>query len=162
MTRLAFEGERPAVAVHHRGASDAQPLPSPAPHLFGSEEGLEDALANGPWNAAAVVLDIDAREGAFTGRPHPNSAPEVRAPHRVLDGLTGIDQQLEDGLVQLPEVAADERQLAELRLEVGEAPESVRGHDQRRRHRAVQVGRRLLGAVGLGKLLHRPDDGRPS
>ena len=43
----------------HNIMRQTQPQTRPLPGRFGGEEGLEDFIADGFWNAIAVVLDLD-------------------------------------------------------------------------------------------------------
>ena len=71
---------------------------------FGGEEGIEDPLADGVWDAAAGVGDADlASVAVATGRHGDRTpAPFLRA---VTDGVGGIDHQVQDHLVEFPDVA---------------------------------------------------------
>ena len=76
----------------------------------------------------------------------------------VLDGVRGVDDQVEEDLVDVAAVAHHRRQVAEVGVDVGDVLVLVRGHDQRVAQGAVEVERPLLCRRRVRELAHRAHD----
>src|SRR6476619_6043934 len=97
--------------LDHHGVRDGEPLAGAASDRLGGEERLEDPLACPLGNAAAGVLDTDLGPVVYAARRDGDDALGARplAAH-VGNRVRGVDQQVEDYLVELAGQTGNERQ----------------------------------------------------
>src|SRR4051812_33085249 len=112
----AREIEAASVSLDHHRARDGQALPRTAPHVFGREEGVEDGILNRVRNPIAVVGDLDQHVGAYDrGADTDSAAPTATA---ILYRVRGVDQQIQEYLIELTHVTRHERKVAQIELDV--------------------------------------------
>jgi len=73
--------------------------------------------------------------------------------------MRGVDDEVDEDLVELAQMTGNVRQLAQIELHVGHVLGLVADDLRGAGDGAVQVSRLLLLAVRVRELLHRPDDG---
>ena len=99
--------------VDHGRIDDGQALAGALADRLGGEEGIEDAAADGLWNAAAVVGDADG--DVPLARPFDRDADVALVAHaalqRVGHGMRRIDHQVEDHLADHVAHAVQRRQV---------------------------------------------------
>ena len=93
------------VLIHDNGAADGKPLPAPLAYLLGGEERVENAISNAIGNAATGVLDLDTHGVTVVGGPHPDHAPVAGVADHIADGVSSIDEQVQEHLVEIAHVA---------------------------------------------------------
>ncbi len=82
--------------------------------FLGGEKRLEGALAHAFRHADAVVLDLNFRPGRVKARAQ-NNAPRLTGILTLMDGLSGVLQQIEQHLLQL---VGRRRHRAQIRIEL--------------------------------------------
>src|SRR5579883_1669274 len=153
----ALEGDGAAVLVDDDRAGDREALAGAAADFAGGEIRLEDLRLQLVGDAAAGVAHRDA-DGVLLA-PGLDPDPAEGAAAGVGDREGGVDDQLEEHLAEVADVAGDQRQRAEIGLHLGDVLVLVAGDDERVEDRLVDVGGGLVAAVGGGELLHRADGG---
>src|SRR5271165_384027 len=108
---LGFEVNRAAMLVDDAGVGDGQSLAGALAHLFRCEKRIENAAAGLFRDAGAGVLDSDFGEvGEIPGANRDLAFPFAAISHHVGDGMGGIDQKIQDDLVELPREARNRGQ----------------------------------------------------
>ena len=132
-------------------ARQRQPLPGALTDLLGREERLVDAVLELGGNPGTVVGDLDNDLAAAVRVeilifPRPELVPDL-----LLDRLRGVDDQIQEDLVELADVAGDRGQLTELDHDLGHVLVLVAAHRERRLDRLVDIGRRDSGCDACEK-----------
>jgi len=144
--------------VDHHAPGNSEPLTGAAADLLGREERIEDALLDRLRDTAAGVADAHD-DVAVVGRGGDRDATAHAGGLGVIgDRVGGIDDDIEEGLVELADVAHHKWQLAEVGDRVGDELVLIGGDGERRRERGVDVGRGLLATLRVGVLLHSVHD----
>ena len=141
--------------VHDHRPSNSQPLPRAPSDLLGGEEGIVDLVANLPRNAATRVGDADHHRCAFVLRSDGNGASLPRVLDHVRDGVSGVDDDVQDGLIELTGAAGNRRQISQFHLDVGDVFVLAASNGERVFDCTVQIDGRHFTLIGMGKLLHR-------
>src|SRR5208337_2415377 len=151
-----FEPDFSRVFLDDGAVRQSQALAGAFANLFGGKEGIEYLGANRLRYPASGVGDGNLRKVSLDAGAQGNQAL-VSVLDLVLDGVGGIDDQVENDLIQLSHMAGDQRQAgAELGFDFGDVFPLVAGHRDGGLDRLVDVDQRFFPGVGMGKLLHRP------
>ncbi len=143
--------------IDHDRTCDCQTLARAAADLFGRKEGVEDLLEVLPRNSAAVVGNLDGHVSFLEGgRDSDAAGGYVLA--GLLDGVGGVDDQVEKYLVQLAEVACDLGKLGVLRLDRRAILVLAARHRECGVECMIDVGKGLLVHIRMGEFLHRAND----
>ena len=78
------------------------------------------------------------------------------------DGVRGVDDQVQDGLIDLPGVARHLRQVSEVGLEHGDVFVFVIRYNQSAANRLIQIGWGFIRLVRVSEFLHRAHNGGDS
>ena len=78
------------------------------------------------------------------------------------DGVRGVHQQVEDHLINFAQMARHERQIAKLRVDLGDVFILIVGDDESASNCLIQVRRLLYSLIGMRKFLHRAHNCRDS
>jgi hypothetical protein len=108
--------ERAAVAVDDDRTRNGQALARALAHFLGREEGVENLVEVVGLDATTIVFEADVQLTASVAGGDPDPTARHVLAHR-LDGMRGIDQQIEKDLVQFADVAGDERQRREVQID---------------------------------------------
>ena len=140
--------------------ASASPLPGSLPHTLGGEEWIEDFFLDFPGNAAAGIGDGDFDAILVHAGADGDFALSAPGFDDVVNGVSGVDEQVQKYLIEITEVAEDRRKFAELRFDVGDVLEFVASDDESAFESAIQIARCfLVGAIHVGEFLHSADDG---
>ena len=132
--------------------ADREAQASPLADRLGGEEGVEDLVADGRFDAAALVDDVDLDPVGQGPAPDRHQAPG-RA------GIDGVGDQVEHHLVDLGGITGDQRQGVEVHLECHLLLDGQGPHDlDRAGNPGVQVDLLELALVDPGKVAESPDD----
>ena len=94
--------DRPSMTFHDDGPGDGQSLSRAAAHLLGRKEGIEHLFANGLGNAGAVVLTSISTAVSVPAGADGDRSPLARpAAGAGFDGVRGVDDQVQEDLVQV-------------------------------------------------------------
>ena len=104
VARIAVEGERAAVALDDDRPGDGEALAGAAPDV-GGKEGIEDALGHVARDAAAGVRDADQHVLAVVAGVDGDRAALAGLADAILDGVRGVDDQVDEDLVHVAAVA---------------------------------------------------------
>src|SRR5437660_11988601 len=153
---LGGERELAAVPVHHDRPGKGETLPGAPAELLGREELVEDLVCRVAGDAASVVFHRD--EGGAILAPGANADAARLAGIPIGDGMSGVDDEVEEHLAELALITRDRREVAEVRLHLGEMPVLAPGDGQRVGHQLVQVQRAAL-RIREPEPLHGADNG---
>ena len=137
----------------------ARPWPVPLPTSLVVKNGskMRERTSTGiPLPVSPIAISTCSSSTRVATRILPLSA---RALDHVGDRMRGVDDQIEDHLVDLAGVAVHQRQLVETGFDLGDVFVFVGGDDQRARDRLVDVDLRHLLAIRMREFLHRAHDG---
>jgi hypothetical protein len=126
--------------VHDHGTSDREALPGASADVLGREERVEDAGSGMLGNATACILDRDDHVVARPEGLDADTALRGGFLVQVGDGVAGIDDDVEDRLVELADKATNGGKLAEAGLELGDVLPLVACDRERALDRLVEVG----------------------
>src|SRR5450755_4709829 len=101
------------MAVDDR-SRDSQSLAAAAADLLGGKEGVEHALGDLRGDTAAAVNDSDRYVVRRGGGADVDAAALAGVSDHVGDRVTGVDDQVEDHLIEAAGVALYQRDLAEI------------------------------------------------
>src|SRR5262245_59393887 len=159
-SRFRFETGLASVFFDDAAVDDGQALARAFAYGFGGEERFKNARAVRFRNARARVAHADF--GVITLPPgaHGDLAFAARILFDdVADGVGGIDDQIEDDLVEFAEEAGDGRQRrVEFQREVSDILPFISRHGRRGLDGFVEVHRGLFLAARMRKFLHGPDN----
>jgi hypothetical protein len=98
--------------LHNDFVANGKSLAGALPNLLGREEGIEDAVANVQGDTRPVVLDFDLHILVdLSGTDGELSAMACSLRRGVTDGVRGVDDQIQEDLIQLIAVAFDAGQI---------------------------------------------------
>jgi hypothetical protein len=104
---LRLEGQAAAVLVHNHRASNGQTLSRAFAHFLCGEEGVEDLAANFRRDAPSRIPHPHYDLITFLACGHGDEALAIGAGHDVADGMRRVHDNVEEGLVELTNVAND-------------------------------------------------------
>ena len=94
--------------LHNDFVANGKSLAGALPNLLGREERVEDAVASVQGDPRPVVLDFDLHILVdFSGTDDELSAKTRSLRRGVTDGVRGVDDQIQEHLIQLIAVAFD-------------------------------------------------------
>src|SRR5689334_14807458 len=107
------------MALDNDGARNGEPLSCALPDLLGGEERIEDTFSVFRLDATTVVRDGDF-DVLIALRRRNGDRALVYAFAGSLDGMRGVNDEVEKYLIQLADIAHHLWQLAELRDDLSE------------------------------------------
>src|SRR5690242_10935236 len=107
MAKGGVEGEAATVTGDDDAASNRQSLTGPAADTLGAEERIEDPVANALRDPDAGVGNRNQDMVAVASATHGDDAFAIGSRDGISDGVRGVDQDVQDDLVDLAGVAAD-------------------------------------------------------
>src|SRR6185437_1414555 len=122
--------------LHDDGTSDGEALPRTLADFLRREERVEDPFQILLRYTAAIVLEHDLHESPGRRRSDPD-ASRAHVASGGLDGVGGIDDEVQEDLIELAHVAHDERQLPELGLHFRAVLVLIARDEQSRFDRAI-------------------------
>src|SRR6185312_5661729 len=111
--RHRFECKAAAMFVHNHCPGNRQALPGASTDLLGAEEWIEDLALDGLGYSASRILHGDHNRSAILPGAHRNRSAAISPADRLLDGVCGVYQDVEKGLVEFADVADDQGDVRE-------------------------------------------------
>lgn len=105
LANLTGKVDATSMLVHHDPTRDREPLAGPATHLLGGEERIENSIADFGRNPSTVVRYCHDDLAALDVAPNGYEAAATRVEPLRLDGVCRVDDEVEEYLIQLSEVA---------------------------------------------------------
>src|SRR4051812_19518049 len=108
-SHLRLERHGASVAIHHDRARHRKPLPASTTHLLRREEGIKDLSFDGLRNAHPRVADVHDHRVRLGPRADADLAALLPVTTPIGDRMHGIEKNLEERLIQIVGVPADQR-----------------------------------------------------
>ncbi len=102
---LRFESERSAVPFDNNRTRHGQALPGAFSDYFGGKKRVKDFVLHFFWNSAAGVGDRNFDIVSIEPGRNPDEALLARSLYDVTDCMRSVDQEIEEDLIDVPEIA---------------------------------------------------------
>jgi hypothetical protein len=155
--RVGLEVDCSVVALDDDRVRDRESLASAASNRLGGEERIENAARDLDRDPATGIADGDQDTGVVGSGSDGDRAALVCASDAGFDRVAGVDDQVETHLVEIAAAGHHQRELSEVKLDVGDVLVFVSGDNQRGLEALVDVDRGALGR-GVRELTHRVHD----
>src|ERR1700677_1806440 len=144
--------------VHNDGAGDGQTLAGAFAYFLGGEKRLKNSSPHGLGNAGASVADADFHPVAVATRADADDTLGLPT-ELVLDGMGGVDHDVEDDLVELSRQTGNQRQgRVEVSLQIGDVLPLVAADSQGALDGAIKVNRNFGFGARVREFFHGMHD----
>src|SRR5579883_3466706 len=158
-SRLGFKRDGAAVALYHHRVHNCQSLARAFAYRFSGKEGIEYVLLDGDRNAAPRIAYANLREAPIAAGADLDGAAGARFLHHIGNRMGGVDNEIQDHLVELSGDSGHRRQVRiQVGGEVGDVLPFISRDQGHIFDRAVDVNRHFDYRAGMRKLAHRTND----
>src|SRR5579871_5564511 len=116
MSYFRFQRDLASMLLDNQGMRQREALPGALTHGLGRKEGIENFRLNRFGNAATGVTDADLRVVSLLPRADVDGAFVAGIADDVADGVGGVDDQIQNDLVEL---AGDARYRRDFGIQIG-------------------------------------------